>query len=210
MSLNIPSNKAEVMIRHEHGRTYPGLNVKRYNSPAWTPDKIREHFGCTAERAEKVATICYDVAVEDFWHICADAALATAFGEDHGLEVYSAGRMGGTLIVKGLPDVESWNGVALGRWRKFARLIKSEIEYLESWEWGREMIDANDWAPREGTPAAERQTIDDSKDAQRRALKAFFSIHAELDGHAWDADTLGRIAEHVRGAGLTIREPEGA
>lgn len=208
MTLQVPGRKADVLIRHERGKYYPALNVKRYQSPEWSASRINEHFKCGEDRAEKVAAIVYECCVEDFWRDSTAAALSSAFGEHHGLEVFSAGRMGGTLIVEGLPPVESWDAVTLGRWRKFASLIKSEIEYMETWDFGRDMIEANEWAPAEDSPAGERQKIKDNRSAERCALEAFFAIHGELDGKEWSPDTLERIAAHVRGAGLTIREPE--
>lgn len=206
MSLNIPTRKAEVLVRRMGSDTLPAINVKRYIAPAWSPEAIDAEFHCGKSRAEKVAEICYECMVEDFWRECAPAALSSAFPGRRGLTITGEGRSGGTLCVSGLGPVESWDGPEFMRWRKFCRLIRSEILYLETWDAGRELIEANEWAPREDSPDGERQKIRDDRSAERRALEAFFAIHGELDGREWSPDTLEAIAEHVRGAGLTIRE----
>lgn len=41
------------------------------------------------------------------------------------VEVYSEGRSSGWLVVHRLPDIEEWDAVALGRWRRFERLCRS-------------------------------------------------------------------------------------
>jgi hypothetical protein len=41
------------------------------------------------------------------------------------VQVYSAGRSGGWLVVSGLPDVESWDAIALGRWVKFEEEVRA-------------------------------------------------------------------------------------
>lgn len=35
-----------------------------------------------------------------------------------------------------------------------------------------------------------------------------YAIHRELDGRAWDADTLDRVADILLAAGFEIREPK--
>lgn len=42
----------------------------------------------------------------------------------HHVQVYSDGRSGGWLVVHGLPDVETWDAIALGQWAKFNKLIR--------------------------------------------------------------------------------------
>ena len=44
------------------------------------------------------------------------------------IRVYSAGRSGGWCVVEGLPDVESWDAIALARWAKFARYAHAQAD----------------------------------------------------------------------------------
>jgi hypothetical protein len=39
-------------------------------------------------------------------------------------QVYSEGRSGGWCVVHGLADIESWDAIALGRWARFAKVVK--------------------------------------------------------------------------------------
>jgi hypothetical protein len=43
-------------------------------------------------------------------------------------KVYSDGRSGGWLVVHGLPDVETWDAIALGRWAKFNKMIRDLVD----------------------------------------------------------------------------------
>lgn len=40
------------------------------------------------------------------------------------VQVYSEGRQGGWCVVHGLPDIEEWDAIALGRWARFAKGVK--------------------------------------------------------------------------------------
>ena len=44
------------------------------------------------------------------------------------VKVYSDGRSGGWLVVHGLPDVESWDAIDLGRWAKFEKMIRGLVD----------------------------------------------------------------------------------
>lgn len=41
------------------------------------------------------------------------------------VNVHSAGRSGGWCVVSGLPDIESWDAIALGEWRRFDKFVRS-------------------------------------------------------------------------------------
>jgi hypothetical protein len=41
-----------------------------------------------------------------------------------GVKVWQAGRSGGWLVVEGLPRLESWDAIALGKWRKWERYCR--------------------------------------------------------------------------------------
>lgn len=40
------------------------------------------------------------------------------------VECWSAGRSGGWLVVQGLPDVDTWDAIMLGKWARFAKLAR--------------------------------------------------------------------------------------
>lgn len=64
----------------------------------------------------------WDAVAEDAWEQfqeCADDIFPSA------VQVYSEGRSGGWLVVHGLPDIDSWDAIALSRWRRFERLCRS-------------------------------------------------------------------------------------
>ncbi len=51
------------------------------------------------------------------------------------------------MIVDGInEDVESWDAIAVSRWGRLAQWCGREIEFLTSWEYVREDIEANRWA----------------------------------------------------------------
>lgn len=222
MSIQIPSKKSQVLIDyHGTGRLdgeRPALNVKHYGQVEYTTERVAQEFGCDQLAAERAVQWCYESAQEQFWEQALDSLNFAMLGEQSekyqpvGLaegpfKVLAEGRSGGWLVVEGLPDVSTWNGTQFMKWRKFARMLKDEMKFLASWEYAKDMIDANEWAPKASTSAANRENaraapID-------RLAKAARAIHGELDGCEWDgADCLARIADHLRDAGLEIAEPE--
>lgn len=222
MSVSIPRCKADVLrdYHSREGRELPALNVKSYDRPEYTAERIMREFGCTEAAAERAAENVYESEREQFWEYDALELINHVMHGDDGSEfkpsglkespykVYSEGRSGGWLIVHGLAPVSEWDGAMFQKWRKYARLIKETIAWKLTWEAARELIECNEWAPRADTAKAQRADMQRDSKASRRALEAFFSIHGELDGQTWDPGTLNRIAEHVRGAGLAVREPE--
>lgn len=64
-------------------------------------------------------------AARDAFEDCADYA-ADCF-PDHSPRVEQGGRSGGWLEVSGLPPVDEWDAVALGRWRRFERMVLAEV-----------------------------------------------------------------------------------
>ncbi len=219
MSLNIPSKKADVLIDyHGHGnrgQERPALNVKHYGDVEYTAERIAEHFGCDAATAERAAGWCYESAREQFWEQALDSLNYAFCGgkeydgrykpsglQDGPYKIWAEGRSGGWLVAEGLPDVSTWDAATLQKWRRFARTIQQEMEYLASWDYGREMIEANEWAPKSGTVEANRENARTAP--TDRLAKAAFEIHGELDGKVWSPDTLNRIADHLRAAGLVV------
>lgn len=216
--VSIPRRKADMEKRYERHEWLPALNVKVYDAPEYTAERIVAEFGCSEAAAERAAQYAYESAQEQFWEQATDSLNFAMLGDERasqfkpcGLkdgpyEVYSDGRSGGWLVVKGLGTVEEMDGPTFQKWRKFARFIGAEIDYLLTWDYGREMIEANEWAPRIDTSEAQRSDIRHDRKAERNALEAFFAIHSELTDKPRDDGTLDRIAGHVRGAGLAIPE----
>jgi hypothetical protein len=152
--------KADVKLSYHTGtRGLPVVNVKLYSLdlvkvaaqhtdefsdplfPAW----LRENLGDGGMQDS-----AYQSALEDGWRNLQDEA-HEIFGRAYAT-VYSAGRSGGWAVVKGLPDVETWDAVMVGRWARFAKYARRQAEdvpYLMVWalyhhefEQYRETIDA--------------------------------------------------------------------
>ena len=123
----------------------PAINVKVYHYPSAC--KIADHFNCSEEQAEQAGQFAFDSAQYLFWQEdapeLAENILAPYFGK---VTVYSEGRSGGWLVVKGVGDVADWDAIALAKWRKFERAIKATVDFLGSWEYVKEDIRANRWA----------------------------------------------------------------
>jgi hypothetical protein len=141
-----------------YGPQHPAVNVKIYTAPnsvtlplelgssypAGHPELIEHHR--TDERfthawLEDLAANDPDMCNAIWEQACEDgfeqaSELATdIFGPF--VKTWAEGRSGGWLVVVGLPPVEEWDAVALGRWRKFERictLIKNDVPrmYVES------------------------------------------------------------------------------
>lgn len=134
--------KSDIDTHGERGRVYPAINVKVHRMP-WTDETIAEHFKCSADVAQQAARFSFEAAQEQFWEDAKEQA-AEIFGA--GVKVYSGGRSGGWLEVDGLSDVESWDAIAVSAWARFNAWARQAIEYLTSWDYHREAIEANRWA----------------------------------------------------------------
>lgn len=144
------------------GPAYPALNVKCYRLP--DPDAVIARFGCSRQRAERALEWAVESHREDFWGPCgpdspyqsrAEDALREAYGDAADrLSIWSAGRSGGWLIVKGLPPVDEWRKVDLAKWSVFASEIAAEIAYLASEEALLDTIEVHEWAGPEPQDAA--------------------------------------------------------
>ena len=131
-------------------------DVKTHSALPAVNVKCHERFGGdyadsiasnpTTERATKWA---WETHVEQFWQ---DAQNDAEFLFGKGVKVYAAGRSGGWLVVEGLPEVEGWNAIMLGKWALFVKAREADRDYLCSAEAVRETIEANEWldpTPRE-------------------------------------------------------------
>ena len=157
--VTIPKNRDEVIRRYDRGRYMAALNVKVYGMNGWDNDKVKAHFKCADNDAERAAEFVWESAQEQFWQGEAQDCLNAAMygnvrcseyqpaGEcKPEWEVLSDGRMGGWLVVPDLGDPAEWDARKLQKWRKFANSIKKSIAYLTGWDYARDAIEANQWA----------------------------------------------------------------
>jgi len=137
--------KSDVQTHNDGGYSgpeYPAVNVKVYNC-GFDNDDIANHFKCDERTAAQAGQFAWDSACQLFWEQAPDTAVEILGA---GVEVYSAGRSGGWLVVEGLADLESWDAVMVAKWGRFERAIKAEVKYRMSWDVIREDIEANRWA----------------------------------------------------------------
>jgi len=139
--------KDDIQYHYEGYRGNPALNVKVYHFPdIWD---VMDHFNIDDEAlAEQALNYAFESHACSFWELASDM-VAEIFPDT---TMYSEGRSGGWLTVHGLDDVENWDAVMLAKWRKLARLVDAEIEYLSSPEQVFDAIEVNRWA-EEGAEA---------------------------------------------------------
>ena len=137
------------MHREGYGYTRtPAINVKFYGYI--DPDKVADRLGCSPERAETCLQYAGTTLADMFWDDAEDIA-RDIFG-DKSLKVYSEGRSGGWLVVKGLPDIEYWDAIILGKWRSLEVRLQNEVKYIGKFDHVIDLIEANEWhvEPEEG------------------------------------------------------------
>jgi hypothetical protein len=127
--------------RDTHGQELPCINVKVHQYGIYAPE-VAEYFGCSEAVAEKAIEYCYESAQQQFWDEMPELA-REIFGR---CEVHSHGRSGGYLCVHGLPPMESWDAIMVGKWCKFANMVTAEVSYLTGRDYTLEQIEANQWA----------------------------------------------------------------
>lgn len=120
------------------------VNVKAYNFT--DVDAVTDRFGCSEATAQKALEMAFECQQESFWETYDSEEMAYFFPGNRNAQVYSAGRSGGWLVVEGLPDVEDWDAVMLGRWRRFEIAVNANVKYLTSDEQVLELIEINEWA----------------------------------------------------------------
>lgn len=87
------------------------------------------HEWIEANLTDEDLNVWWGSAAESGWEML-DEEAKTIFGPS--VKVYSDGRSDGWAVVHGLSDVEGWDAVALGKWRRFckvARLIADDHPY---------------------------------------------------------------------------------
>lgn len=158
--------KQDIEINYHHGNhDEPTVNVKAQNfgweGGRYASDRLIEDFGCNEDQAEKALEIVFEVHQAQFWddaHEEAEYYLATPFGVRichsgnrpcYKAHVYSEGRLGGWLVVDGLPEVESWDAIKVAAWGRFAHWCEEQVKYLSSYEAIKETIEANGYIERD-------------------------------------------------------------
>ena len=130
------------MHREGYGFTRtPAINVKFYGHI--DPELVADRLGCSLPRAETCLQYAGETLAEMFWDDAEDIA-RDIFG-DESLKVYSEGRSGGWLIVKGLPDIEYWDAIMLGKWRSLEVRLQNEVKYIGEFDHVIDLIEANEW-----------------------------------------------------------------
>ena len=120
---------------------YPTINVKVYKLGLDTAALVAK-YGCDDATAERALQFAFESQQQQFWEQAEELA-QSVFGSH--VKVYSSGRSGGWLIVHNLPDLETWDAVAVGRWARFAKRVRDDIAWRTSAETLGDDIDANEW-----------------------------------------------------------------
>ena len=126
---------------HQGHRDLPMINVKHH---LWVPDLIRKYRGNdTHEFSDdqgfwewlddlwgRSDTNILDGADEWARESCWEMAQGTAelAWPNRLVTVWSAGRSGGWLVVQGLPDIDEWDAIAVGRWALFVKAIRCIVD----------------------------------------------------------------------------------
>ena len=157
--------KSDIQLRRYYRESVPTINVKCYHFGP-SAEVIMARFGCDRATAEKASEFAWQSACEQFWREMPET-VSEIFP---GAKCYSDGRSSGWLVVTGLPEVESWDAVMVGKWAKLVKIVAAEIDYLKSDGYVLGEIEANQWAK----PGAELYNfIDDNGKTQCLAdLKA--------------------------------------
>ena len=131
------------MHREGYGFTRtPAINVKFYGHI--DPELVADRLGCSLPRAETCLQYAGETLAEmaeDFW----DDIARDIFGDESlKVKVYSEGRSGGWLIVKGLPDIEYWDAIMLGKWRSLEVTLHNAIK-VPDFDYVIDLIETNEW-----------------------------------------------------------------
>ena len=135
--------KSEIQF-HSAGfgrQSHPAVKVKCYNFARGLD--VAAEFKCDEATAERALEFAWKSECEDFWEQAQELA---EYNLGPGVTIYSEGRSSGWLVVHGLPDVETWDAIAVNRWFRFVRGVEADIAYRTSATNVREAIAANRWA----------------------------------------------------------------
>ncbi len=141
--------KADVETHYEYGRRKPAVNIKvrgwlneeavtasEYAAEGLTLAWIEEHL------TEEQRAAWWQAACEDGFEQAQDDA-REIFGSH--VKCWQEGRSGGWLVVEGIADIDSWDAIMLGKWRRFARWTQSTADYTPART--VDLIAINVWEP---------------------------------------------------------------
>lgn len=144
------------------GGGLPAVNVKVHSgidSRTWEAFERDEGSHDPRFTPEWVEANVSDDRMDDlFWRVCgweyeylerwATGKDGDSLFPDDCVELSQEGRMGGWVVVSGLPDLEDWDAVRLARWRKFERIAREIADgiplqmlsslYANEFEWWAE------------------------------------------------------------------------
>lgn len=125
----------------------PSVNVKVYGRiadvtlpmdlgssyPSGHPELVETSFTDDGFTVEWTRENLSDESLDTwFWDACASGMEdAQSVAEDifgTGVTVSQDGRSGGHLVVDGLPDIESWDAIAVSRWDRFITQVDAIVE----------------------------------------------------------------------------------
>jgi hypothetical protein len=147
--------KTDVTVRYYRPGAVPCVNVKVYQVGWHSSEAVMEKFGCSEAQAEKALQFAFDSECHSFWEYWQDktgdyengihGSAEYAYFPDHTVRVECEGRSGGWLAVRGLPPVEEWDAILVGRWNKFQKAVLEDVKYRSSTEALLEGIESNEW-----------------------------------------------------------------
>lgn len=163
--------KDEITVRGNWHESLPALNVKVYfDESDVTWETLADDFGwdaaeldrfrawlreqCDAWEYQSMTDWAWDEACRDGFEL-AGTDLEDVFS-DYNLTIEQDGRSGGWLVVRGLPDVESWDAIMVAKWGKFAKWVEAirvDTSYRFAW-----LLAANVWEREE--EETERAVLD--------------------------------------------------
>lgn len=145
-------SRDDVQTHWDHGSSNPAVNIKCHlwengnngdftdavlsdvaadtgNDAAdiisWWRAKDEEQIGSWGEsELSDLLNTWQSAAAEDAFD---DARTDAAEVFPQSVEIWQEGRSGGWLVVGGLPDLHDWDAIALGRWRRFEKMVRSLV-----------------------------------------------------------------------------------
>ena len=154
---NMPKKRDKASIAL-YGSSYetalPTINVKVRGSLFDVIERVQKEFRCSEEVAERAVERAFEMECETFWAYWTNQYPYNTNPEngpgyyfpDHDVSVESDGRMGGHLVVRGLPPVESWDAILVMRWWRFVDAVCQDAEYRILPDTLIADIETNDWA----------------------------------------------------------------
>lgn len=123
------------MHRDGYADPLPAVNVKIYTPLARRDaEEVARMAGADARKLGafvrdmergKMPEWVFEQSCDSGWCDIKDDAI-NCFG--HGVKVWQQGRSGGWCVVDGLPPIETWDAIMLGKWWQFERWVKQTVE----------------------------------------------------------------------------------